>query len=137
MEISAITILSIREKLSNYMQVAGDKKVKVLYKILKDEIEKYECTTIKKYNKEINKAEKEFKKGKFISQKKMGKIASKWSYKIELFFELYETSNCFKTLLSIITLCSISHIHTKQNNKQANKLFPPSIKYYGHYFSKR
>ncbi len=73
-----MTTLAIREKLSNYMQVAEDKKVKALYEILKSSIEKSEQTTIKKYNKEIKKAEKEFKKGKFISQKKMEKIASKW-----------------------------------------------------------
>jgi hypothetical protein len=36
MEISAITILDIREKLSNYMQVTDDKKVKAIYEILKD-----------------------------------------------------------------------------------------------------
>jgi hypothetical protein len=73
-----MTTSAIREKLSNYIQVAQDKKVKAFYEILKDEIQKYDCITIKKYNKEINKAEKEFKKGKYISQKKMEKIASKW-----------------------------------------------------------
>lgn len=73
-----MTTSAIREKLSNYIQVAQDKKVKAFYEILKDEIQKYDCITIKKYNKEINKAEKEFKKGKYISQKKMEKFASKW-----------------------------------------------------------
>jgi hypothetical protein len=73
-----MTTSAIREKLSNYIQPAQDKKVKAFYEILKDEIEKYDCITIKKYNREIHKAEKEFKKGKYISQRKMEKIASKW-----------------------------------------------------------
>jgi hypothetical protein len=73
-----MTTLAIREKLSNYMQVAEDKKVKAIYEILKDEVERYERLTIKKFNKELKKAEKDFNKGKFISKKKMEKIASKW-----------------------------------------------------------
>jgi hypothetical protein len=73
-----MTTLAIREKLSNYMQVAEDKKVKAIYEILKNEVERYERLTIKKFNKELKKAEKDFNKGKFISKKKMEKIASKW-----------------------------------------------------------
>jgi type II secretory ATPase GspE/PulE/Tfp pilus assembly ATPase PilB-like protein len=73
-----MTTLAIREKLSNYMHVADDKKVKAIYEILKNEIDVKESISLKKYNKEIKKAEKEFKKGKNISQKKLEKIASKW-----------------------------------------------------------
>jgi hypothetical protein len=70
--------LAMREKLSNYMLVADDEKVKAIYEILKNQIDAKETISLKKYNKEIKKAEKEFKKGKYISQKKMEKIASKW-----------------------------------------------------------
>lgn len=37
-----MTILTIRRKLSDYMKVADDKKVKAVYALLKDEIEQEE-----------------------------------------------------------------------------------------------
>jgi hypothetical protein len=73
-----MTTLAIREKLSNYMQVADDKKVKAMYALLKDDIKYEERISIEQYNKEINEAVAEVKAGKYVTQAEMEKIASKW-----------------------------------------------------------
>jgi hypothetical protein len=73
-----MTTAAIREKLSNYMQVADDKKVKAMYALLKDDIKQEERISIEQYNKEIDEAVKEVKAGKYITQAEMEKMASKW-----------------------------------------------------------
>jgi hypothetical protein len=73
-----MTTLAIREKLSNYMQVADDKKVKAMYALLKDDIKHEERISIEQYNKEIDDAVSEVKAGKYVTQAEMEKIASKW-----------------------------------------------------------
>jgi predicted transcriptional regulator len=73
-----MTTLAIREKLSNYMQVADDKKVKAMYALLKDDIKHEERVSIEQYNKEIDEAVAEVKAGKYVTQAEMEKIASKW-----------------------------------------------------------
>jgi predicted transcriptional regulator len=73
-----MTTLAIREKLSNYMQVADDKKVKAMYALLKDDIKHEERISIEQYNKEIDEAVAEVKAGKYVTQAEMEKIASKW-----------------------------------------------------------
>lgn len=73
-----MTTLAIREKLSNYMQVADDKKVKAMYALLKDDIKQEERITIEQYNKEIEEAEAAFKKGEFITHEDMLKKIKKW-----------------------------------------------------------
>jgi hypothetical protein len=73
-----MTTLAIREKLSNYMQVADDKKVKAMYALLKDDIKHEERLSIEQYNKEIEEAVAEVKAGTYVTQTEMEKIASKW-----------------------------------------------------------
>ena len=73
-----MTTLAIREKLSNYMQVADDKKVKEMYALLKDDIKQEERISIEQYNNEIDDAVAEVKAGKYVTQAEMEKIASKW-----------------------------------------------------------
>jgi hypothetical protein len=73
-----MTTLAIREKLSNYMQVADDKKVKAMYALLKNDIKLEERISIEQYNKEIDEAVAEVKAGKYVTQAEMEKIASKW-----------------------------------------------------------
>jgi predicted transcriptional regulator len=73
-----MTTIAIRQKLSNYLQVADDKEVKKMYALLKDEIVLEERITIEQYNKEIDEAEAEYERGDFISHEEMEKIASKW-----------------------------------------------------------
>jgi predicted transcriptional regulator len=73
-----MTTLAIREKLSNYMQVADDKKVKAMYALLKDDIKQEERISIEQYNKEIDEAEAEYKRGEFITHEEMLKKIKKW-----------------------------------------------------------
>jgi hypothetical protein len=73
-----MTTAAIREKLSNYMQVADDKKVKAMYALLKEDIKQEERITIEQYNKEIDEAVKEVKAGKYVTQAEMEKMASEW-----------------------------------------------------------
>lgn len=73
-----MTTLAIRQKLSNYIHVADDKKVKAMYALLKDDIKLEERITVEQYNKEIDEAIDEVKAGKYVTQTEMEKIASKW-----------------------------------------------------------
>lgn len=73
-----MTTLAIREKLSNYMQVADDKKVKAMYALFKEDMQQEERITLEQYNKEIDEAIAEVKAGKYVTQEEMEKIASKW-----------------------------------------------------------
>ena len=73
-----MTTLAIREKLSNYMQVADDKKVKEMYALLKDDIKQEERISIEQYNKEIDEAEAEYKRGEFITHEQMLEKIKKW-----------------------------------------------------------
>ena len=73
-----MTTLAIRQKLSAYLQVADDKKVKAMYALLEDDIKMGENTSIEQYNKEIDEALVEAEAGDFITQAEMEKEASKW-----------------------------------------------------------
>jgi predicted transcriptional regulator len=73
-----MTTAAIREKLSNYMQVADDKKVKAMYALLKDDIKQEERITIELYNKEIDEAEAEYKRGEFITHEELLEKIKKW-----------------------------------------------------------
>jgi predicted transcriptional regulator len=73
-----MTTAAIREKLSNYMQVADDKKVKAMYALLKDDIKQEERITTEQYNKEIDEAEAEYKRGEFITHEELHEKIKKW-----------------------------------------------------------
>ncbi len=73
-----MTTLSIRQKLSAYLQVADDKKVKAMYALLEDDIKMGESVSIQQYNKEIDEALAEAEAGDFITQAEMEKQVSKW-----------------------------------------------------------
>jgi predicted transcriptional regulator len=73
-----MTTAAIREKLSNYMQVADDKKVKAMYALLKDDIKQEERISIEQYNKEIDEAEAEYKRGEFITHEELLQKIKKW-----------------------------------------------------------
>ena len=71
-----MTTLAIRKKLSAYLQVADDKKVKAMYALLEDDIKMGESVSLEQYNKEIDEALAEA--GDFITQAEMEKEVSKW-----------------------------------------------------------
>ena len=73
-----MTTLAIRQKLSAYLQVADDKKVKAMYALLEDDIKMGENVSIEQYNKEIDEALAEAEARDFVTQAEMEKDASKW-----------------------------------------------------------
>ena len=73
-----MTTLAIRQKLSAYLQVADDKKVKAMYALLEDDIKMGENLSIEQYNKEIDEAEMEYEKGDFITNEALLNEIKKW-----------------------------------------------------------
>ena len=73
-----MTTLAIRQKLSAYLQIADDKKVKAMYALLEDDIKMGENVSIEQYNKEIDEVLAEADAGDFITQTEMEKQILKW-----------------------------------------------------------
>ena len=73
-----MTTLAIRQKLSAYLQVADDKKVKAMYALLEDDIKMGESVSLEQYNKEIDEAEMEYQYGDFITHEAMLNEIKKW-----------------------------------------------------------
>ena len=73
-----MTTLAIRQKLSAYLQVADEKKVKAMYALLEDDIKMGENVSIEQYNKEIDEVLAEADAGDFITQTEMEKQILKW-----------------------------------------------------------
>ncbi|MBS1496842.1 MAG: hypothetical protein JST71_09875 [Bacteroidetes bacterium] len=64
-----MTSLDIRKKLTNYIQVADDKKIKAMYTLLESELQERELVTMEQYNEELETADKEIAKGNYITHK--------------------------------------------------------------------
>ena len=73
-----MTTLAIRKKLSDYLQIAEDKKVKAMYALLEDDIKQFENVIIEEYNREIDEALAEANTGSYITQEQMEKQAARW-----------------------------------------------------------
>ena len=73
-----MTTLAIRKKLSAYLLVADDKKVKAMYALLEDDIKMGESVSIEHYNKEIDEAERDYQHGDFITHEAMLNEIKKW-----------------------------------------------------------
>ncbi len=68
----------IRQRLSNFMQVADDKKIKGLYALLEDDIQEGERISVAQYNKEIDEAMEEVKRGDVYTHEEVVKMSKKW-----------------------------------------------------------
>jgi hypothetical protein len=66
-----MTTLAIRKKLADYLQVADDKKVKAMYALLETDLKDNETVTIEQYNEELEKADNEIAKGKYITHNEL------------------------------------------------------------------
>ena len=73
-----MTTLAIRKKLSDYLQIADDKKVKAMYALLEDDIKQFKNVSIDEYNKEIDEALAEANTSSYITQEQMEKQAARW-----------------------------------------------------------
>ena len=58
-----MTIVAIRQKLANYIQVANDKKVKAVYALLEDDIEQEELEYTDEFKAELDKRYAYYKNG--------------------------------------------------------------------------
>jgi hypothetical protein len=70
--------LAIRERLLNFIQTADDKKVKGLYALLEDEMQEGERISVAQYNKEIDAAMEEVKRGEVYSHEEVIQMSKKW-----------------------------------------------------------
>ena len=68
----------IRQRLSNFMQRADDKKIKGLYALLEDEMQEGERISVAQYNKEINAALEEVRNGEAYSHDEVVQMSKKW-----------------------------------------------------------
>ncbi len=68
-----MTTLAIRKKLADYIQVADDKKVKAVYALLETDLNDFNVVTMEQYHKELELADKEIAKGKFVGHKDVEK----------------------------------------------------------------
>jgi hypothetical protein len=68
----------IRERLSNFIKIADDKKVKGLYALLEDDMQVGERISVSQYNKELDAAMEEIKRGDVYSHEEVVRISKKW-----------------------------------------------------------
>ena len=73
-----MTTVAIRKKLVDYMKIADVKKVKAMYAILEDEIEQGGRISIEQYNKEIDEAMEEIKRGEVYTHEEVVKMSKNW-----------------------------------------------------------
>jgi len=73
-----MTAVAIRKKLADYIQIADDKKIKAIYKLLEDDIEQSKPISLEQYNLELEESENEFIKGDYITHEEMIKRVKQW-----------------------------------------------------------
>ena len=73
-----MTTVAIRKKLVDYMKVANDKKIKAMYALLEDDIEQDRHISIEQYNKEIDEAMEEIKRGEVYTHEEVVKMSKNW-----------------------------------------------------------
>jgi predicted transcriptional regulator len=73
-----MTTASIRKKLSDYLLVADDKKIKAIYTLLENDINQSEPVSIEQYNKEIDEAMEAIKQGEVYSHEEVVNMSKSW-----------------------------------------------------------
>lgn len=73
-----MTTVAIRQKLSDYLEVADDKKIKAMYALLEYEINMEGCINLEQYNKEIDEAMEEVKWGEVFTHEEVLKMSKRW-----------------------------------------------------------
>jgi predicted transcriptional regulator len=75
-----MTTVAIRKKLVDYMKVADEKKIKAMYALFEDVIEQEQHgrISIEQYNKEIDEAMEEIKRGEVYTHEEVVKMSKNW-----------------------------------------------------------
>jgi len=73
-----MTTAAIRQKLAHYLQIADDKKIKAVYTLLESEINGEERISLDQYNKEIDAAMEEVKRGEVYTHEEVVRLSKKW-----------------------------------------------------------
>lgn len=73
-----MTVSAIREKLSDYIQIADERIIRALYTLLKKDIADNKRISIQQYNLELEEAEAEFKNEEYISHDEMTRRVKRW-----------------------------------------------------------
>jgi predicted transcriptional regulator len=73
-----MTTVTIRQKLHQFIDKIGEKKVKAIYTIFEEEINQGERISIEQYNKEIDEAMTEVKKGEVYTHEEVVKMSKGW-----------------------------------------------------------
>ena len=73
-----MTVLTIRKKLSDYIQIADEKQIRAIYTLLEKSIEENKYISIEQYNQELKEAEAEYEKGQYISHEEMTNKVKQW-----------------------------------------------------------
>ena len=73
-----MTTVTIRQKLHQFIDKIGEKKVKAIYTLFEEEINQDERISIKQYNKEIDEAMAEVKKGEVYTHEEVIKMSKGW-----------------------------------------------------------
>ena len=73
-----MTALAIRKKLHQFIDSIEEKKVKAIYTIFENEIIQGERVSLEQYNKEIDEAMGEIKKGEVYFNDDVKKMAKNW-----------------------------------------------------------
>ncbi|MEO8823772.1 MAG: hypothetical protein ABI366_09365 [Ginsengibacter sp.] len=79
-----MTAINLREKVVNYIKIADDKKIKAIYTLLENEIEKDSRISLEQYNREIDEAEAEFANGDYISHEEIERKSKTVEMKFQL-----------------------------------------------------
>ncbi len=73
-----MTTVAIRQKLSQYLLVADDKKIKAIYALLEYDINQEGRISLEQYNKEIEEAMEEVKLGEVYTHEEVVKMSKSW-----------------------------------------------------------
>jgi hypothetical protein len=73
-----MTTAAIRQKLANYLQIADDRKIKAVYTLLENDINEGERISLDQYNKEIDAAMEEVKRGEVYTHEEVVRLSKKW-----------------------------------------------------------
>lgn len=73
-----MTLLTMRQRLMDYMKVADAKKLEAIYTLLESDITQKKGFSIEQYNKELEMAEKQIESGNYIPQEELEKEMKKW-----------------------------------------------------------